>query len=345
MTTAYVTHTRYPEHDLPQHPEHAGRIRAVWRRMEESGLLSHLLQITPDEVSHDLLRTVHSQKYLDALLKVHEMRLKQTTHLDPDTYFSPNSYEIARLSAGGVVRAIEAVLTGKADNALAAVRPPGHHAMPDYAMGFCIFGNIAVGARYAQQIHKIGRVMIVDYDVHHGNGTQAMFYDDPSVLFISTHQYPFYPGTGGLNEIGEGAGKGYTINVPLSGGHGDSNYAQIFEKIVWGAAERFQPQLILVSAGFDAHFGDPLAQMRLSLTGYAHLTRELIDMAKQYCDGKIVFVMEGGYNLEVLSNGVLNIAHALLGSPDVSDPLGSNTKPEPEITALIESLQKLHDLT
>jgi acetoin utilization deacetylase AcuC-like enzyme len=344
MTTAYITHPRYPEHDLPQHPEHAGRIRAVWQRMEESGLLPQLLQITPDQVSLDALRTVHTQKYLDALAQIHAMQLQKTAHLDPDTYFSTNSYEIARLSAGGVVRAIEAVLTGKADNALAAVRPPGHHAMPDHAMGFCIFGNIAVGARYAQQVHNIGRVMVVDYDVHHGNGTQAMFYDDPSVLFISTHQSPFYPGTGLLKETGEGAGTGYTINVPLSGGHGDKNYAQIFEKIVWKAAERFQPELILVSAGFDAHFADPLAQMRLSLTGYAHLTRELIAMAKQFCGGKIIFVMEGGYNLEVLSNGVLNIAHALLGNSDISDPLGLNTKPEPEIAPLIESMQKIHNL-
>ncbi|MFN8372225.1 MAG: histone deacetylase [Anaerolineae bacterium] len=346
MTTAYVTHARYPEHDLPQHPEHAGRIRAVWQRMEQAGVLPHLLPITPNEVSVDLLRAVHAQKYLDALAEIHTMRLKQTAHLDPDTYFSPNSYEIARLSAGGVVNAIEAVLTGKADNALAAVRPPGHHAMPEYAMGFCIFGNIAVGARYAQQIHHVGRVMIVDYDVHHGNGTQAMFYDDPSVLFISTHQYPFYPGTGNLTETGEGAGKGYTINVPLHGGHSDYGYAQIFEKVVWKAAARFRPELILVSAGFDAHFADPLAQMRLSLKGYAHLTRELIAMAKQFCDGKIVFVMEGGYNLQVLANGVLNIAYALLGNADVSDPLGIDRDHEREsdIMPLIASITKLHNL-
>jgi acetoin utilization deacetylase AcuC-like enzyme len=237
------------------------------------------------------------------------------------------------------------VLSGKADNALAAVRPPGHHAMPSHAMGFCIFGNVAIGARYAQKVYGIERVMIVDYDVHHGNGTEAMFYDDPSVLFVSTHQYPFYPGTGALNDIGTGAGKGYTVNIPLSAGHGDNNYAQVFEKVVWKVAARFQPQLILVSAGFDAHFSDPLAQMRLSLTGYAHLTRELLAMAKQFCGGKIAFVMEGGYNLQALSSGVLNIAHALLGNPDVSDPMGLDKKPEPDITPLITSLQKLHGLT
>ncbi|NWF70618.1 MAG: histone deacetylase [Chloroflexi bacterium] len=345
MTTAYVTHGRYPEHDLMHHPEHAGRIRAVWQRLEEAGVLPQLQRSTPDEIPLETLALVHAQTYLDKLAQIRDMQLKQVALLDADTYFAPNSYTIARLSAGGVVRAVDEVLAGRADNALAAVRPPGHHAMPEYAMGFCLFGNIALAARYAQQHYALKRVLIVDYDVHHGNGTQAMFYDDPSVLFVSTHQYPFYPGTGALNETGRGAGTGYTLNVPLQGGHGDKSFAQIFERVLWPAAQRFQPELLLVSAGFDAHFADPLAQMRLSLSGYAHITRELIAMARQLCGGKIVFVMEGGYNLEVLSNGVLNIVYALLGAPTVSDPLGPNYKTEPDVTPLVDKVREIHGLS
>jgi acetoin utilization deacetylase AcuC-like enzyme len=214
-------------------------------------------------------------------------------------------------------------------------------------MGFCLLGNIAIGARFAQREHSIKRVLIVDFDVHHGNGTEAMFYDDDTVMFISTHQSPFYPGTGATSDIGEGPGRGYTINIPLGAGHGDSSYAQLYEHVVWPAARRFRPELILVSAGFDAHWTDPLAQMRLSLTGYAHLTRELLKLAEELCGGKIVFVMEGGYHLDVLSHGVRNIAHALLGDSDISDPLGPphDKRREPEVGRLIEQLRTVHDLS
>jgi acetoin utilization deacetylase AcuC-like enzyme len=218
--------------------------------------------------------------------------------------------------------------------------------MPDHAMGFCILGNVPIAARYAQKAYGLERVMIVDYDVHHGNGTEAMFYDDPSILFISTHQAPFYPGTGAVHNTGHKDGQGYTINIPLAGGNGDQNYAAIYEQVIWPAAARFRPQLIIVSAGFDAHWTDPLAMMRLSLTGYAHLTRELIRMADQICGGKIVFALEGGYNLEALGHGVANIARALLGDPANNDPLGppKDQRLEPAITALIERLRQVHRL-
>jgi acetoin utilization deacetylase AcuC-like enzyme len=211
-------------------------------------------------------------------------------------------------------------------------------------MGFCLLGNIAIAARHAQTAHKIERVMIVDFDVHHGNGTQDMFYNDDSVLFISTHQYPYYPGTGNFNETGTGSGKGYTINIPLPARNGDQNYALVYEQIIWRAARRFQPQLILVSAGFDAHFTDPLAMMRLSLTGYAHLTRELIRMAEELSNGKIVFVMEGGYDLDTLAHGMCNITYALLGNDTIIDPLGVRHDHEPDITPLVERLQQIHNL-
>jgi len=263
---------------------------------------------------------------------------------DSDTYALPQSYEIAKLAAGGVLTAVDAVMTGEADNGLAAVRPPGHHATPERAMGFCLLSNIAIAARHAQDQYDIKRVMIVDFDVHHGNGTQDVFYEDGSVLFISTHQYPFYPGTGDLRETGIGAGKGTTINIPLGHGHGDTSYRQIYESILWPAARRFQPELILVSAGFDAHFIDPLAMMQLTHDGYAHLTRELIRMAEEVCDGKIVFVMEGGYDLPALAHGMRNVAHALLGEEEISDPYGNIAKKESDAQSIIEAVQELHGL-
>jgi len=218
--------------------------------------------------------------------------------------------------------------------------------MPSHGMGFCLLGNIAIGARYAQRAHNVSRVLIVDFDVHHGNGTEAMFYDDDTVLFISTHQSPFYPGTGALKDTGVGKGEGYTINIPMSAGHGDTSYARVFEQVVWPAARRFQPEIILVSAGFDAHWTDPLAQMRLSLTGYAHLAQELMRIAQELCGGKIVFVLEGGYHLDALSHGVLNIAHTLLGDAAISDPLGApqSKRHEPDVEPLVEQLRLIHKL-
>lgn len=344
MTTVYATHSRYTEHNRPGHPEHAGRIRAIWERLDAIGLSSQMRSILPQAISNDLILTLHTSGYLNTLQWVASSG-RDLVHLDPDTYATPTSIEVARLAVGGVTAAVDAVLTSEADNGLAAVRPPGHHAMPDHGMGFCLLGNIALGARHAQITHGIERVLIVDYDVHHGNGTQAMFDSDASVLFISTHQYPFYPGTGALNQIGAGPGQGKTINIPLTAGHGDESYAALYQEIIWPAAERFQPQLILVSAGFDAHWDDPLASMRLSLSGYDHITKELIAMAQQLCDGKIVFGLEGGYNLNTLAHGVENIAHALLADGEMSDPFGPfGGQEEPDVRPLIKQLKYIHGL-
>jgi acetoin utilization deacetylase AcuC-like enzyme len=345
MTTVYVTHPRYTEHNLAGHPEHAGRIRAIWQQMDSAGLSARMKKLEPQPVSQDWVLAVHTPEYVD-LLNWIDTTQQERVHLDADTYAGPTAYEIARLAAGGVVLAVDEVLSGRVSNGLAVVRPPGHHAMPNHAMGFCILGNVPIATRYAQATFGIERVMIVDYDVHHGNGTEAMLYDDNNTLFISTHQSPFYPGTGAVHDTGHGNGRGYTINVPLAGGNGDKNYAAVYEYIIWPAAKRFQPQLIIVSAGFDSHWTDPLANMRLSLTGYAHLTRELKRMADQLCGGKIVFALEGGYNLEALSHGVRNIAHVLLGDADISDPLGPPRHPhaEPDILPLIEQIRKIHSL-
>ncbi len=343
MTTLYTTHPRYTEHDQAAHPEHAGRIRAVWARLDESGLRQRMQAVEVAEVSTDLILTVHTPDYLALLQRVSDQN--HMMHLDADTYAGPGSLEIARLSAGGAVTAVDGVLSGKASNALAAIRPPGHHAMPDHGMGFCLLGNVGIAARFAQQRYGLERVLIVDYDVHHGNGTEAMFYNDPSVLFISLHQFPLYPGTGAATDTGTGQGEGYNINIPLPPNSGDGNYLNAFENVVLKAAERFQPELILVSAGFDAHWTDPLAGMRLTLPGYATMTTELVRLAGRLCGGRIVFVLEGGYNLDALSYGVNNIARILLGDAP-TDPLGPSPskRPEPDVSALVSLLKSLHRL-
>ncbi|MDQ7025388.1 MAG: histone deacetylase [Anaerolineae bacterium] len=344
MTTTYVTHNRYRDHDMTghNHPEHSGRIVAVWKTLKEAGLTERMDVITPTMVSDEAILRVHTQEHLDTLKWISGQ--EKMVMYDSDTYALPDSAEIARLSAGGVTAAIDAVSTGQADNGLAAVRPPGHHATPSRAMGFCILSNIAIGARHAQAVHGLKRVMIVDFDVHHGNGTQDVFYADDSVLFVSTHQYPFYPGTGALNDISAGRAKGRTVNIPLSAGYGDATYATVYQKVLLPIARRFQPELILVSAGFDAHHVDPLAMMRLTHEGYTHLTRELVQMAKDLCGGKIVFVMEGGYDLQALGHGMRNVAHVLLGDDEISDPYGEAPGTEPDNGKLIDDLQSIHEL-
>jgi acetoin utilization deacetylase AcuC-like enzyme len=347
MTTSYATHPRYAEHDLPGHPESAERIHAVWRGLQESGLTARLQSLDVQALAADEALSVHTADYLEMLRRVSAANssLSTTTHLDPDTYAGPDAMTIALLSAGGTVGSVDSVLNGSATNGLAAVRPPGHHAMPSRAMGFCLLGNVAIAARHAQSRYGIERILIVDYDVHHGNGTEAMFYDDPSVLYVSTHQYPFYPGTGATADIGTGRGEGYTINIPLPAGSGDDNYTAVFQQIVWPAAERFDPQLILVSVGFDAYWADPLAAMRLSLNGYSHLAGEVIRMAQRFCDGKVVFALEGGYHMDALRYGVGNVARLLLGDPPIDAP-GTRPDParEPDIEALLRRLQHLHGL-
>ena len=341
MDTAYVYDPIYLEHDLPSHPESARRLRHILRTLEHEGLLGRLGSLDPRPATAEELQRVHTVAHIERVQRVAEAG---GGYLDPDTYVAPRSFDAALMAAGGLVRAVEAVLAGEVANAFALVRPPGHHATATQAMGFCLFNNVAVAARAALAAGQVERVFIADFDVHHGNGTQDTFAADPAVFYCSTHQYPHYPGTGHWREMGTGEGKGTVLNVPLPAGVGDAGYAQVLAELVWPLAERFRPDLILVSAGYDAHWCDPLAQMNLSLAGYAGLGRELVHMADQLCEGRIVFTLEGGYELDVLAYGVLNAFRAMTGEDTVVDPIGPSPRPERPVDALIARLKQVHGL-
>lgn len=341
MTTAYITDSRVQVHTLDGHIENAGRLAAVQARIAADPIAAQLLALTPEPANDAHILSVHTQEYLD-LLKWTESQ--DGVQLGPDTYALPESLGAARLSCGAALRAVDAVCSGEADNALVATRPPGHHAIPEMAMGFCLLANVAIATRHAQRVYGIQRVLIVDYDVHHGNGTQDIFYEDGSVYFCSTHQSPWYPGTGALGETGAGEGTGTTLNLPLPAGVGDNGFKRLYAEVLWKAARRFHPQLMIVSAGFDAHWRDPLGGLQLTLSGYAHLSRELIAMAAELCNGKIIFVQEGGYDYEALSCGMLNVAYALLGMATVCDPLGAAPRPEPSVEDIIKRAKALHHL-
>lgn len=275
----------------------------------------------PRAATDDDLARVHQAAYLDSIKAMRG----RAGMLDPDTFMSPESEEVARLAAGAAIAGVDAVRAGRGVRALAMVRPPGHHAEADKAMGFCLYNNIAVAAA-AARARGLARVAIVDYDVHHGNGTQWSFYGDPSVLFVSSHQFPFYPGTGAASEMGTGEGTGYTLNLPLAAGATDADYDLVYRDAVVPALARFKPDLLLISAGFDAHARDPLAGMRMTTEGFAALTARLLRAADALCDGRIVLVTEGGYDTSALAEClqvVIDLAHG--ESPAAPAPVAGDT--------------------
>ncbi|MCP9440328.1 MAG: histone deacetylase [Nitrospira sp.] len=286
----------------PGHPESPDRLRAIMGQLERSGTLTRLIRIEPRRAEDEWITQVHTPRYV-ASLNRHAPRDGRIM-LDPDTSMSPGSLTAAYLAAGGALAAVDAIMTKQVNHAFCAVRPPGHHAEAGRAMGFCLFNNVAIAARYIQRRYGLTRVLIVDWDVHHGNGTQHSFEEDPSVLFFSTHQYPHYPGTGRETEKGKGAGEGFTINVPMEAGEGDDEYRTVFRKVLVPAADDFKPEFVIISAGFDAHRDDPLASMTLTEAGYADLTTIVAEIAKRHAQGRVLSSLEGGYNLRALAASV-----------------------------------------
>jgi acetoin utilization deacetylase AcuC-like enzyme len=284
------------------HPERPERLAAIMERLAKSGLSNELLLLKPVPAALDWVTAVHAQEYVQ---RVRKSCRQGAGYVDSaDTPVSADSYEAALAAVGGVLAALDAVMDGRVRNAFCAVRPPGHHALKNRAMGFCLFNNVAIAARYLQKQHKLARVLIVDWDAHHGNGTQAAFYEDATVFYFSTHQAPFYPGTGAAEERGEGKGVGFTLNVPLPAGSGDGEYAQAFEDKLGPAADGFRPDFVLISAGFDAADGDLLGRMKITPSGYAALTRMVKGIAERHCQGRLVSLLEGGYKLEALAASV-----------------------------------------
>ena len=298
MPLVLISSPRFADHMTPVgHPERPER-GEVLTRVAESYRAGGGDVIEPRPATDaDLLR-VHTQAHVDAIVAT----CGKATMIDEDTFTSPDSEEVARLAAGAVCVGVDRALDGPAGSrALVLVRPPGHHAEADRAMGFCLYSNIAVGAAYARS-RGCGRVAIVDYDVHHGNGTQWIFYEDPTVLFVSSHQFPFYPGTGAPDETGRGAGVGFTLNVPLTIGTKDAEIERLYAAQVVPALRAFKPDLLMISAGFDAHEQDPLGQLRLTTAGFGRLTRMLLDVADEVCAGRAVIVTEGGYDLDAIED-------------------------------------------
>ena len=309
--TAIVRDERYLEHRPGSfHPESPKRLDAIYSVLEAPDRAPLFWDLPARPATRDELLAIHKGQYVDMILSTAGKRRRS---LDPDTAVSEGSCEAALLAAGGVCEAVSEVVSGNADNAFALVRPPGHHAENNRAMGFCIFNNLAVGARYAQQMHGASRILVVDWDLHHGNGTQHSFEEDPSILYYSTHQYPYYPGSGAHTQGGRGEGAGYTVNVPLASGHGDNEYMGIFEKTLKPIGLEFKPDLILVSAGFDIYQNDPLGGMGVTPRGFAGLTRSVLDIADACCGGRVVMTLEGGYNLKGLQESVLAVVREMAG--------------------------------
>jgi acetoin utilization deacetylase AcuC-like enzyme len=347
-------------HTYPDHPEIPERVMAALTAIEASPVAARVARAPARPATLKQITAVHSADYVAAL----ERAMRDAPgYIEPaPTYITPQSFDCARLAAGGAIEAVEAALgvrpwpqpesaapdNGRAEDAedraaFALIRPPGHHALPDAPMGYCLFNNIAIAARHAQA-RGVAKIMIVDIDVHHGNGTQAAFYDDPSVLFVSTHQGGLYPNSGWERETGQGAGLGYTLNLPLPAGAGDQAFERLCAELIQPAADRFAPDCLLVSAGYDAHWRDPLGSLQLSAHGYGKIVRCLREIARRHCQGQIVLVLEGGYDLPAVSASVLASLHALLGDKALPDPLGPAPRAEPDMRPLIRRWKALHHL-
>lgn len=327
----------YLEHQPPgYHPECPGRLTAIHDILDQPGLKGRFLRYPPRQASLEEICRVHTEAYVR---RIEATRGSRGLHLDPDTYVSSETHRVARYAVGGLLVLLDALHAGTIEAGFALVRPPGHHAEAARGMGFCIYNNVAIAARYAQDKGLFSRILIVDWDLHHGNGTQHTFESDPSVLYLSSHMYPYYPGTGNMEETGTGDGAGYTMNIPLPGGQGDSDYLWIYERAVLPIAEQFRPDLILVSAGFDIYAGDPLGTMNVTESGFAGLAALLQRAARSCCKGKILFSLEGGYDQEGQARSVRAVLNELDGKSEGPLP-GAASSPTSE--RILRRLQAVH---
>ena len=343
MPLTVFTSDRFADHlNPPGHPERVERAEVMQVVAAEFRQRGGTV-VEAGMVSDEALERIHDRDYL-ALVRETAGR---ATALDADTYTSPDTYDVVRLAAGAAVAAVDHVLGGGAGTrALALVRPPGHHAERDRAMGFCLFNNVAVAAAHARA-RGLSRVAIVDYDVHHGNGTQWSFYDDPAVLFVSSHQYPFYPGTGAAGEIGSGAGQGFTVNLPVSAGATDADLELLYSRVTLPVLRQFSPELILVSAGFDAHHDDPLGGLRLTTEQLGRLTALLVRVANECCEGRLVAVTEGGYDLPALAGCLRTVTRVLAGDTGLEDlpaPSGATPRGDATLAAALPAIAKYWQL-
>jgi acetoin utilization deacetylase AcuC-like enzyme len=307
----FIYHPDFLKHDTGiGHPERPQRLEALVQHLLGTPLWSELSHLRPEPAALKWVHEVHPEQYTSMI----KSRCHVGEHVldEGDTHVSRESYEVALLAAGGVLLGVDEVMTGKLDRVFCAVRPPGHHAGSSTVMGFCLFNNVAIGARYAQRNYAIERVAIIDWDVHHGNGTQQIFYDDHSVLYISLHQFPYYPGTGSTGERGAGAGEGYTVNCPMGAGSVQKDYLDAFQTHILPALRSFRPELLFISAGFDAHKDDPLAGISLTEDSFAEMTNLLLEVSREYCQGRVISVLEGGYNLQALARSVASHLNAML---------------------------------
>ena len=328
-------------HETGHHPESPSRLTAIWNALQAASFPPGVSWQSLTPASEEQICRVHTVGHLE---QIRDLAGHGGGMIDLDTVVSRRSYDAARLAAGGAMAAARWVVQHPGQRAFALVRPPGHHATPDQAMGFCLFNNVAIAARFAQTELGLPRVAIVDFDVHHGNGTQDAFYADPSVLFCSLHQSPLYPGTGLVGEIGSGAGRGFTVNLPLPPGCGDAAYDRAFDRVIVPILRRFQPDLILVSAGFDAHWADPLADTRVSTSGFVALTRTLAQLADELCAGRLALTLEGGYDLRALASSVVAVTTALAGGTP-TDLLGSSPGVTVEdVAKILDRARDLHGL-
>ncbi len=311
--TGLIADPVYKQHETGVgHPEKPARYDAVVHALDTAGLTRAMTRLKPRAATEDEIALVHTRRYIElAAREIHAGRTELSTG---DTNVSPRSYEVALEAAGGVLQAVDAVVAGRVNNVFCAVRPPGHHARQDRGMGFCVFNNVAVAARYAQEKHGLAKVLVVDWDVHHGNGTQDIFYEDGSVFFFSTHQWPWYPGTGPASETGNGPGKGTTMNRPFPSGSGKGEILGAFKEDLRRAAHSFTPDFVFISAGFDSRLGDPLGEFTLVDADFAELTRIMIEVAGEYAGGRLVSVLEGGYNLSGLASAAAAHVGALVGT-------------------------------